>query len=156
MSFSTVLSSLKPQAKAIGVSEESFFLHQLHKVAAGSDPTLLENLINHANSLGMVATAAVINDLLQSSLKIAQAVSSIKSGYLTISGSDDVVIPIGFLVDEYFVNLVEPSDPSYITCSPSMSDSVYAELLVQNSREHNLKISWNVAGTRTIKWLTKK
>lgn len=156
MSFSTVLSSLKPQAKAVGVSEESFFLHQLHKVAAGSDPTLLQNLVNYANSLGMVATAAIVNDLLQSATKIAQAAVDMKSGYLTVTGSDNIIVPIGFLVDEYFVNFISPSNPSYITCSPNVSDSVSGELLVHSSHAHNFKITWNVAGTRTIKWLVKQ
>jgi hypothetical protein len=155
MSFSQVLSSLKPQAKAIGVSEESFFLHQLHKVAAGGSPVLLQNLVNYANSLGMVATAAIINDLLQSSLKIARNVE-VKSGYLTVTGSDSLIIPADFLVGELFVEFVSPSEPSYITCSPSPSDSVTSELLVHNSFAHNLKITWNVLGTRTIKWLVKK
>jgi hypothetical protein len=155
MSFSTVLASLKPQAKAVGVSEESFFLHQLHKVAAGGSPTLLQNLVNYANSLGMVATAAIINDLLQSSLKIAENVD-MKSGYLTVTGSDNLIVPVGFLVGEFFVDFVSPSNPYYITCSPSPSDEVIGELLVHSSYAHNLKVTWNVVGTRTIKWLVKK
>lgn len=156
MSFSVVLASLKPQAKAVGVSEETFFLQQLHKISAGADSTLVSNLVTYANSLGMVATAAVIQDLLDSSKKIAQAAVDIKSGYLTVAGSDNITVPIGFLVDEFFVEFVSPSDPNYITCSPSNSDSVQGQLLVQNSSAHNLKITWIVSGTRTIKWLAKQ
>lgn len=156
MSFSVVLASLKPQAKAIGVSEESFFLQQLHKISAGADSTIISNLVNYANSLGMVATAAVIQDLLDSSKKIAQAAVDIRSGYLTVAGSDNITVPIGFLVDAFFVNFVSPSDPDYITCAPSNTDSVQGELMVHNSSAHNLKITWNVSGTRTIKWLAKQ
>jgi hypothetical protein len=156
MSFSVVLASLKTQARAVGVSEESFFLQQLHKISAGADPTVIQNLVNYANSLGMVATAAIIQDLLESSKKIAQAAVDIKSGYLTVTGSDNIIVPVGFLVDELFVDFVSPSDPSYITCAPSNGDTVQGELLVHSNVSHNLKITWTVNGTRTIKWLVKQ
>lgn len=156
MSFSQVLATLKTQAKAIGVSEESFFLQQLHKVSAGGDPTLLQNLVNYANSIGDVTTAAIMQDLLDGSKKVSQSVSDIASGYLTVTGSDSLIVPIGFLVDEYYVAFVSPSDPDFITCSPSGSDTVSASLSVHSSSAHNLVITWTVSGTRTIKWLAKQ
>jgi hypothetical protein len=156
MSFSQVLSTLKAQAKAVGVSEESFFLQQLHKVSAGGDPTLLQNLVNYANSIGDVTTAAVMQDLLNGCKRVGQTVSDIASGYITVTGSDSVVVPIGFLVDEFYVTLVSPTDPDFITCSPSGGDTASGSLSVHSSSAHNLVITWTVAGTRTIKWLAKK
>lgn len=156
MSFSQVLATLKTQAKAVGVSEESFFLHQLHKVSAGGSPTLLQNLVNYANSVGDTTTASVMQELLNGCKKVGQTVSDIASGYLTITGSDSVIIPIGFLVDEYYVSFVSPADPDFITCSPNAGDSVNGNLLVHSSSAHNLEITWSVSGTRTIKWLAKK
>lgn len=155
MSFSVVLSRLKIRAKEVGLSEETFFMHELHKISGGGDPAIVEELRDWASSHGYSETAAVIQNLLSSSAKISLSAADIANGTLTVTGSDSITVPVGFLVSDYSVSFVSPSDPSYITCSPSSGDSVSGNLFLFGSA-HNLEIQWSVLGTRTVKWIAKK